>query len=180
MRIEIDPASAQAFMATPLNVERNGIPLTMGSALVALDIDPWSFAGELAIASRMDAVTRLEALLRKIREGVPEVEAIARKAIAVLPLPLAEGADLVTFMRLVSRDPELVGALLCCLAVVTFAMLQLLAMITRSLCPAVVGYGLVALTWIGLSPRRDKVLRMLLVVTSGLIGLIFGITSGLI
>jgi hypothetical protein len=177
MRIEIDPASAQAFMATPLNVERNGMPLMMGSALLALDIDPWSLAGELAMASRRDAVMRLEGLLRKIREGVPEAETIARQAIAALPPPLVEGAGLITVMRQASRDPDLVDALLCAFSVSALAILLLVSMMTRSLWPAVSGYSLIALTWLVLSARHDKVLRMLLVGASGIIALIFGALS---
>lgn len=80
MRIEIDPASAQAFMTASLKAGRNGIPLTLGSALVALDIDPWSLAGELAIAQRRDAVKRLEAVLSKVDGGLPGAAIIARQA----------------------------------------------------------------------------------------------------
>ena len=115
MRIEIDPASAQAFMATSLEVERNGMPLTMGSALVALDIDPWSLAGELAIAPRSRAATRLEAPLGKIEGGVPGARMIAREAVAALPSPSVKEADFATILCLAFRDSEFTGALVCVL-----------------------------------------------------------------
>ncbi len=173
MRIEIDPASAQAFMTAPLKAERNGMPLTLGSALVALDIDPWSLAGELAIAPRRDAVKRLEAVLSRVDGGLPEAAVIARKAIASLPQPSIEGADLTTIVRLASRDRELTGAVLCFVSVTALAILVMLSILGGNLLLAIGGYCLVGLTWTVLPPRRDNDLRVHLAFSSGAIGVIF-------
>jgi len=174
MKIEIDLASEQAFMATPLKVERNGVPLMMGSALVALDIDPWSLAGELAILSRRNAVKRLKVLLGKVHEAIPEAETIARQVIAALPQPSVEGADALTLMRLVARDAEFVDTVVCVLALMALEMLLLVSIISASLFPAVASYGLFALTWTGLSIRRETILRTLFAITAGINSLVFG------
>jgi hypothetical protein len=173
MIIEIDPASAQAFMATSLKIERNGAPLTMGSALVALDIDPWSLAAELAVASRTNAVMRLEALLGRVPGGIPEFEIIARQAIATLAPPAVKGADLITVVRLAFRDPELVGAFFCFLAITALAVLHQVSIIVGDPLPIIVGYGIVALTFAKLSPHHGAALRPLLVLASGAIGIMF-------
>lgn len=175
MRVRIDAASAQAFMATPLKVERNAMPLMLGSALAALDIDPWSLAGELATLSRKRATIRLAAFLGKIREGVPEADTIARQAVAALPPPSVEGADLPTAIRLASRDPELVGTLLGFLAVTALEILLVVSVITGSLLPARAGYCLVALTGVALMPRHGAVSRTLLAIASCIASSIFAI-----
>lgn len=79
MRVEFDPAAAQAFMTALVKIERDGVPLTLATALVALDINPWSFAGELAVARRSQARARLRTVLRKLGEDGPEIETIAPK-----------------------------------------------------------------------------------------------------
>ena len=90
-------------MTALVKAERDGLPLTLASALVALEIDPWSFAGELAVARRSQARARLMTVLRKLRDDGPEIETIAREAIESLPQPLVEGADLPTMIRLDDR-----------------------------------------------------------------------------
>ena len=174
MKVEMDPASAQAFMAMPLKVERNGMSLTMGSALVALDIDPWSLAGELACASRRKAVTRLELILRKTCVGLPEAGAIARQAIASLPQPSTmEGADLATIVRVAFRDPELIAALLCFTSVTAQAILLMLFVLAGSVIHLLGGYCLIAVTWAALPQRCSVVLRVHWAVSSSILGLIF-------
>jgi hypothetical protein len=172
MRIEIDPASAQAFMATSLEVERNGMPLTMGSALAALDIDPWSLAGELAIAPQSRAAARLEALLGKLEGGVPGARMIAREAVAALPSPSVEEADFATIMRLALRNSEFTGALVCVLVLTALAILLLEYAVTGDLLPVLGGYFLVGLTWLHLWRRYLYVLASLFSVASGIIGAI--------
>lgn len=174
MKIEIEAASVQTFMATPLKIQSNGMLLTMGSALIALGIDPWSLAGELAVASPRKSELRLTQLLEEIPDGLPNRCEIARQAIAPLRIQSVEGADLVIAVRLARRQPQVVGAFLCFVAVAMHAILQQISAFSGRPLPAVAGYGIVSLVFFGLSRRQGSlILRPLLAITVGVIAMIF-------
>lgn len=71
LRPDLDP-----FLFAMVGEERNGIPLSMISALTQLGLDPWEEAGHLAGLAKGDAIERLtELLLRLPGGGRPPAEA---------------------------------------------------------------------------------------------------------
>jgi hypothetical protein len=76
------------FLFASIGSERNGMLLTVLSALARLDIDPWREAADLAEMSRDAAIERLRSLLGAMPEDSParsDPEAIADRLIALLP-----------------------------------------------------------------------------------------------
>ena len=76
------------FLFAAVGEERNGIPLSMISALAQLDLDPWEEAGRLAALAKQEAVERLTALILRLpdlRRPSSEARQIAVGLIDVLP-----------------------------------------------------------------------------------------------
>ena len=77
-----------AFLFAPIGEERNGMVLSVLSALARLDLDPWREAAELAGMPRQIATQRLTSLIRSLPDG-PQTrskpEAISARLIAFLP-----------------------------------------------------------------------------------------------
>src|SRR5437016_9362630 len=86
------------FLFAAVGEERNGIPLSMISALAQLGLDPWEEAGRLASLAKQEAVERLTALILRLpdlRRPSSEARQIAVGLIDVLPthndVPLSAG-----------------------------------------------------------------------------------------
>jgi hypothetical protein len=60
-KTEFDP-----FLFAPVGEERNGMLLSMLSALARLDVDPWQEAGTLTKMPAQDATLRLTSLLSSL------------------------------------------------------------------------------------------------------------------
>jgi hypothetical protein len=76
------------FLFAAVGEEKNGIPLSMISALAQLDLDPWEEAGRLATLAKQEAVERLTALILRLpglRRPSSEARQIAVGLIDVLP-----------------------------------------------------------------------------------------------
>jgi hypothetical protein len=76
------------FLFAAVGEERNGIPLSMISALAQLDLDPWDEARRLSTLAKHEAVERLtELILRlpELRRPSSEARQIAVGLVDVLP-----------------------------------------------------------------------------------------------
>src|SRR5579871_6864247 len=77
------------FLFAPIGEERNGMPLSVLSALARMDVDPWQEAAELARLSKENATQRLASLIAAALPGKPSVRqdpgTIAARLIALLP-----------------------------------------------------------------------------------------------
>jgi hypothetical protein len=76
------------FLFAAVGEERNGIPLSMISALAQLGLDPWEEAGRLSSLAKQEAVERLTALILRLpglRRPSSEARQIAVGLIDVLP-----------------------------------------------------------------------------------------------
>jgi hypothetical protein len=84
------------FLYAPIVEERNGMLLSVISALARLEIDPWQEAAELAGLPRKTAAKRLASLFAPMLEERPapsEAETIAARLIALLPGQIASNAS---------------------------------------------------------------------------------------
>jgi hypothetical protein len=54
------------FLFAAVGDERNGIPLSMISALTQLGLDPWDEAGRLSALAKQEAVERLTELILRL------------------------------------------------------------------------------------------------------------------
>src|SRR5213080_1446101 len=54
------------FLFAAVGEERNGIPLSMMSALAQLDLDPWEEAGRLSTLAKQEAIERLTGLILRL------------------------------------------------------------------------------------------------------------------
>jgi len=134
--ITLEPRAIQEFMAFPLGVERNGMDLTLGSALVGISEDPWDLAKSLSAMPRREAAARLRDLLERLGESALNCADLAARAVANLPTPRVEGADIRTAFRLMFRSPDMLLALTLCAVPSVIAMLSLLAVVEQSLIAA--------------------------------------------
>jgi hypothetical protein len=76
------------FLFAAVGEERNGIPLSMLSALAQVGLDPWDEAGRLASVAKQEAVERLTGLILRLpglRRPSSEARQIAVGLIEVLP-----------------------------------------------------------------------------------------------
>ena len=76
------------FLCAPIGHERNGMALSVLSALARSDIDPWHEAASLAQMSKEAAIRRMTLLIAALADRPPDcfdVEAIAARLIALLP-----------------------------------------------------------------------------------------------
>jgi hypothetical protein len=77
-----------AFLFAPVGDERNGMTLTVLSALARLDVDPWQEASELARMPRAAANQRLTSLVAALPDTPStwsQPDTIADRLIALLP-----------------------------------------------------------------------------------------------
>jgi hypothetical protein len=77
-----------AFLFAPVGDDKNGMPLSVLSALARLDIDPWQEAADLARLPRKTAIERLSSLIAalSVRPASPsDPETIATRLVALLP-----------------------------------------------------------------------------------------------
>lgn len=97
-----------AFLFASIGEERNGMALTVVSALARLGLDPWTEAGRLSQMSRKVAADLLGLMIAKLPNGLwtlPEAQPIAARLVTLLPQrPTAEasavGAAVTTMPRL--------------------------------------------------------------------------------
>jgi hypothetical protein len=76
------------FLFAAVGEERNGIPLSMISALAQLGLDPWDEAGRLSSLAKQEAVERLAGLILRLpgtRRPPSDARQIAVGLIDVLP-----------------------------------------------------------------------------------------------
>jgi hypothetical protein len=76
------------FLFAAVGEERNGIPLSMISALAQLDLDPWDEARRLSTLAKHEAVERLTELILRLpglRRPSSEARQIAVGLVDVLP-----------------------------------------------------------------------------------------------
>jgi hypothetical protein len=76
------------FLLAPIGCEKNGMTLTVLSALARQDIDPWREAASLAEMPRESATIRMSSLIAELPEkpaGRLDPEAIAARLVARLP-----------------------------------------------------------------------------------------------
>lgn len=77
------------FLFAPIGADRNGMLLSVLSALARLDIDPWQEAAQLAALPEETARRRLSSLIAALPDGPsahPDPETNAARLIALLPL----------------------------------------------------------------------------------------------
>jgi hypothetical protein len=80
-----------AFLFSPIDDDRNGMPLSVLSLLARRDLDPWQEAASLAAMPADAATRRLEALIRALPGQpltLPDCGSVARRLIALLPRPI--------------------------------------------------------------------------------------------
>src|SRR5271155_1628211 len=76
------------FLHAPIGHEKNGMLLTVLSALARLDLDPWGEAANLAQLPTEAATERMRSLVAALSEEpatASESEAVAARLIALLP-----------------------------------------------------------------------------------------------
>jgi predicted RNase H-like HicB family nuclease len=76
------------FLFAPIGYERNGMLLSVLSALARLDVDPWREAASLAQMSNEAAATRMTSLIAALPDGpstCSDPAAIADRLVALLP-----------------------------------------------------------------------------------------------
>jgi hypothetical protein len=77
-----------AFLYAPIGEERNGMPLSVVSALTRLEIDPWQEAVRLAGLRKEEAVSALAQTIDRLPELKRELwdaRGIAQRLVALLP-----------------------------------------------------------------------------------------------
>ncbi len=172
-RIFLDPGAIQTFMAFPLGVERNGMELTMGTALVGIGEDPWDLALALSALSRGEATARLGGLLKQIGARVLRPDDVAQRAVAGLPAPRVEGASFMVAVRLALRSPDLLLALALCAVPSIIAMLSLLAVMEQSLVAAGAACLVMVVAFVAASRWASLGIAFLILSTASLMGLPF-------
>jgi hypothetical protein len=80
------------FLFASIGEDRNGMLLSVLSALARLDVDPWKEAAQLARLPGETAAHRLAALIARLPDGAlmrPDPGTIAARLIALLPRPVS-------------------------------------------------------------------------------------------
>jgi hypothetical protein len=83
------------FLFAPIGDERNGMLLSVISALARLDLDPWLEAASLARMTKETATERMASLISALPDRTSahrDPEAIAARLVALLPRPGASSA----------------------------------------------------------------------------------------
>jgi len=89
-------AEFNEFLYAPIGSERNGMTLSLLSALARLNTDPWEEAAELSQLPKQTATLKLAAMIARLPPGAwaqVDCYAIADRLIKLLPRP--EGSDAV-------------------------------------------------------------------------------------
>ncbi len=76
------------FLFAPIGAERNGMSLSVISALTRLNIDPWGEAALLAKLSKEKAIDALAPIIARVPAGewtAVDIPAIARRLVDALP-----------------------------------------------------------------------------------------------
>ena len=103
-----------SFLFAPIGEERNGMPLSVVSALARSDVDPWQEAASLAQLSRTAATRRLAALiaalpvrpLALLDPGLNAARLIARLPRRTgLPAPSTESSPETDFRAVIQSKP---------------------------------------------------------------------------
>jgi len=79
-----------AFLFAPIGESRNGMLLSVLSALARQDVDPWGEAAELSRLPRETAIRRLSSLIAGMPDELAEgcdAPTVAARLIALLPRP---------------------------------------------------------------------------------------------
>lgn len=82
------PSEFEDFLFAPIGAERNGMLLSVLSALARLDLDPWREAADLARMSKKMATERMTLLISTLPDRTSaqaNPEAIAARLVALLP-----------------------------------------------------------------------------------------------
>jgi hypothetical protein len=85
-----------SFLFAPIGEERNGMLLSVLSALARRDVDPWQEAGKLALLPEETATTQLASFITSLPDGssiYPDPTAIAARLIALLPRSAASSVS---------------------------------------------------------------------------------------
>jgi hypothetical protein len=84
------------FLYAPIGSERNGMTLSLLSALARLNVDPWEEAAGLSQLPRHTAVQKLASLIARLPPGAgaqADCYAIADRLIELLPRPSGSDAS---------------------------------------------------------------------------------------
>jgi hypothetical protein len=116
-----------AFLFAPIGAEKNGMLVSVLSALARLDIDPWREAAELARMPKGAASRRVASLIEGLEIASPtplEPETVAARLVALLPgvfAPSASSEALLAGGVVVSSRNVLYAVLFCLVLVVAMA-----------------------------------------------------------
>jgi hypothetical protein len=116
-----------AFLFAPIGEEKNGMLLSVLSALARLDIDPWREAAELARLPKGAANRRVTSLIEGLEIASPspiESETVAARLVALLPSVLVSTASSETVLAggmVMSSRSVFYVALFCSLLVIAMA-----------------------------------------------------------
>jgi hypothetical protein len=95
-----------AFLFAPVGEEKNGMSLSVVSALARLDMDPWREAAELAHLPKETANRRLASLIEALPSGpLTGLEAKTTCARLVALLPRVAGSPAASSERFPDADP---------------------------------------------------------------------------
>src|SRR5437763_15098380 len=119
------------FLFAAVGEERNGIPLSMMSALAQLDLDPWEEAGRLSTLAKQEAIERLTGLILRLpgmRRPSSEAQQIAAEVVDALPMHKGEARPAQEVRRAAPRRIA-AGKAFCllCLAVAVIACFLMLS-----------------------------------------------------
>ena len=113
------------FLFAAVGEERNGIPLSMMSALAQLDLDPWEEAGRLSNLAKQEAIERLTGLILRLpglRRPSSEAQQISAELVDALPMHKGEAGPAQEVRRTAPRNIASGKAFwLICLAVAAIA-----------------------------------------------------------
>jgi hypothetical protein len=118
------------FLFAAVGEERNGIPLSMMSALAQLELDPWEEAGRLSALAKQEAIERLTGLILRLpgfRRPSSEAQQIAAELVDALPKHSDDGGPAKNPRRPAPRNIASGKAFwLLCLAVAAIAFFLML------------------------------------------------------
>jgi hypothetical protein len=111
------------FLFAEIGEEKNGVPLSVVSALVRLDLDPWLEAESLARLPSDTAVGRLASLIAALPGGVPaqpDPDRIAASLIGLLPRFRPDGdkpVSVASSSDVPGKKPSIIAAIYLVLAI---------------------------------------------------------------
>src|SRR5271168_2449987 len=73
------------FLHAPIGHEKNGMLLTVLSALARLDLDPWGEAAQLPTEAATERMRSLVAAVSEVPATASESESVAARLVALLP-----------------------------------------------------------------------------------------------